>query len=297
VVITARGCPYSCTYCYNYKVKELYKGCSTKHLRFRPVDDVIDEIQAIKDNYPIDFIYFGTDCFTASKKWSLEFAEKYKKLSIPFWCMTRPETTSLEVCQALKSCGCQTMSLGIESGSEELRRALLNRTMTNDDIIKAAAAIRQAGLKLYTFNMMALPEETLEQAYSTMEINQKCKTDYPAVTLFQPYPRTSLTEDAIKKGLFDGDYDKLSKSYYRYSALKNPQRKELENLQKLLSIAVEFPALTSLVKFLIRLPLGSLYLQLNKVHKAYCFFFRITPIKVTFKEFMGLVWQLIKDPS
>ena len=298
LVVTARGCPYACTYCYNNKIKELYKDQSKNFLRFRPVDDVIEEILEIRDNYPLDYVYFGSDCFTASKKWALEFSEKYRqKLNIPFFCTTRPETTTPEVCKALKSANCVTVSMGIESGDEDFRKNLLNRKMTNEQIIKAAGYIHDAGLRLFTFNMLGLPGETLQQALKTLEINQKCKVDYPAVYLFQPFPRTKLAEYAVKNGYFDGNFDQLSKSYYKPTPMKNPDQKKLYRLQKLFWLGTEFPSLTPLIKFLLNLPLAGFFHLFYKMHKAYAYRFRIMPLKLRLNEFFKLVWNYFKDTS
>ena len=296
VVITARGCPYSCTYCYNYKIKELYKNFPVNHLRHRKVDYIIDEILQIRDHYTIEFIYFGTDCFTAKKDWVLEFTEKYRKMvGIPFICSTRPETANPEVCHALKKANCVSIYMGIESGNEELRRDILKRKMTDEKIIAAARYIHEADLKLATFNMMLLPGETVEQALDTMRINQKCRTDYTWVAVFQPYPRTKLADYAMEKGYFDGDFDKLPKSWYRNSALKNPKKKQLERLHKMVSIGVEFPWLTPLIKLGMHLPLTPLYHLIMKIHKAYAYRFRILPLKLNFKEVTSLAWKYLFD--
>ena len=298
VVVTARGCPYACTYCYNYKIKELYKETNRKHLRHRTVDDVIEEITDIKENYPIEYIYFGTDCFTADKSWALEFAEKYReKLGIPFVCSTRPETTNAEVCEALKKANCVSFYMGIESGDEDLRRGILNRKMKNSKIVEASKHIHNAGLKLATFNMMCFPGETIEQALKTMYINQECRTDFTWVAIFQPYPRTHLAENAIKNGYFDGNFDSLPKSWYKHSALKNPKRKQLERLQKLVSIGVEFPWLTPVIKFSLNLPFDALYLFIMKLHKAFAYRFRIMPVKLGAIEVINLSWRYLFDRS
>ena len=298
VVVTARGCPYSCTYCYNYKIKELYKETNKKHLRHRTVDDVIEEITDIKENYPIEYIYFGTDCFTTDKAWTLEFAEKYKaKLGIPFLCSTRPETANDEVCLALKEANCVAFYMGIESGDDTLRREILNRKMHSKKIVEASKYIHNAGLKLATFNMMCFPGETVDQALKTMYINQECKTDYTWVAIFQPYPRTHLAEYAIKNGYFDGNFDNLPKSWYHHSNLNNPQRRQLERLQKLVGIGVEFPWLTPVIKLAIKLPLDTMYLMLMKIHKAYAYRFRIMPVKLGFTEVLKMAWRYFFDRS
>lgn len=294
VLITSRGCPYSCTYCYNYKIKELYNDCGVPHLRLRQVGGVIEEIKRIKAHYPIDLIYFGTDCFTTSEKWVLQFCEQYsQELRIPFTATTRPETTTEASCVALKEAGCTCLLMGFESGNEEIRRNLLNRKMTNESIVEAAEIIHRAGINLYTFNMIALPGETLDQGFDTMKINIKTKTDYTSVTIFQPYPRTKLAEYAIEHNYYDGDYDKLPANAWRKSALINPQRKELQRLRPLIALGVEFPWLTWLIRILVKLPLREFYILIWKIHKMYCYHSRVMPVKFTLKEIIKLSWKYL----
>jgi len=252
----------------------------------------------VRDNFPIELIYFVTDCFTANEKWVLEFCEKYgRELRIPFTASTRPETTSQAGCEALKEAGCVCVMMGIESGNQDIRLNLLNRKMKNERILEAADTIHKAGLNLFTFNMMAFPGETLEQAMDTMRLNIKTKTDYTWVSLFQPYPKTKLGEYAVEKGYFDGDYNKLPESWYRESALKNPQKKELIRLRPLVALGVEFPRLSWMIKYLIKLPLDGFYSLIWKIHKAYCYRYRVMPVKLSLREISKLGWNYLFDRS
>lgn len=294
--MTARGCPYACTYCYNYRLRDLYSGCGVNLLRHRDVGSVIEEIRQVKDNYPVELVYFATDCFTALEKWVFEFCEQYRRsINIPFTATTHPNSTTDSVCQALKEAGCVCLYMGIESGNEEMRQQLLKRRMSNEKILEAAEKIHAAGLYLFTFNMMALPGETVEQAYETMDLNIKAKTDYTWISIFQPYPRTKLADYTVEKGYFDGNYDNVPISWYRNSVLKNPQKKQLERLRTLATLAVEFPRVVRLVKLLVKLPLGGLYHILWKIHKAYCYRFRVMPVKLTLREIISLGWSYIFD--
>jgi len=297
-VHTARGCPYSCTYCYNSKIKDLYRGCGVPHLRFRKVDFVIEECRQIRDNYPVEVIYFGTDSFPVKKDWVLEFAEKYpKEVGVPWICQAHPQNLSLEVCEAMKESGCISVLVGVESGDEQVRRELLNRKMPDEKIIQAADNIHKAGMNLFTYNMMGLPGETIEQAFKTIEINQKCKTDLVSVSLFQPYPSTTLAEIAVEKGYYKNDYDQLTSTWFVKSHLDMPDAKKFERLQKLAPITVEFPWLKPLVKVALNLPLNSVYYLIFRIFKAYCYRFRILPLKLSFRETMKLIWLYFTDKS
>ncbi len=295
-ILTARGCPYSCTYCYNYKMNELYKGCGVKPLRHRSVDKVIEEISYLKENFPFTHVYMTSDCFTWDKKWLFEFCEKYpREIGLQFTATTRAETATKDRCKALKEAGCSCLMMGVETGNEDIRLKLLERKMSNEKILQAADTIHAAGLYLYTFNMVGLPGESLEQAYETMNLNIRAKADYTWVSIFHPYPRTKLGEYAEANGYFDGNYDKIPDSWYRESSLLNPQKKELQRLRPLMPLAVEFPRLAWLVKLLVKLPLHGLYTTLYKLHKAYCYRYRVMPIKLSIKEITRLSWALLFD--
>lgn len=296
VLITARGCPYSCSYCYNYKIKELYKDTPVKHLRHRKVEAVIEEIDRIRADYPLDFIYFGTDCFAARKDWVLEFSEQYRRAGHPpFLCISRPETINPEVCRALKSAGCVTIGIGIEAGDQQLRYELLNRRMSDEQIIKAADEIHRAGLKMFSFNIMGFPGETYEQCLKTMYINQKCRSDMVTIFLFQPYPRTKLADYAVEHGYFSGDYDHLSSSWFLNSPIDNKDKKRIERLLKIAPLGVEFPWLTPVIKFGTRLPLNLFYFIIARLFKSYCYRMRIMPVKIGFRKTLRLILDYVFD--
>jgi hypothetical protein len=101
----------------------------------------------------------------------------------------------------------------------------------------------------------------------------------------------------MEKGYFDGNFDRIPKSWFRNSILRNPKRKQLERLQKLAGIAVEFPWMLSLINFAIKLPLSPLYSQLMKIHKAYCYRYRLMPLRLTFAQILRLCWKYLFDRS
>ena len=76
--MTMRGCPYPCTYCFNHKFNELYRG-KGKILRRRSVDNVIQEVLDVATKYPLELVYFRDDSFNLLPDWIEEFSEKYSK--------------------------------------------------------------------------------------------------------------------------------------------------------------------------------------------------------------------------
>jgi len=101
-----------------------------------------------------------------------------------------------------------------------------------------------------------LPDETLKDAFSTVELNIRIKADYPWCSLFSPFPGTELTDYAFAKGYLSPtfEYEALSKSFFLDSQLELPDISRMQNLQKFFQTAVLWPASFPVVKQLIKLP-------------------------------------------
>ena len=96
-----RGCPYLCTYCFNHKYNQLYRG-KGEVLRWRSVDNVLAEIGEVREHYPLKFVRFLSDNFTNGKAWVAEFADKYgPEVGLPFHCNVRANMVDEKVARDL----------------------------------------------------------------------------------------------------------------------------------------------------------------------------------------------------
>jgi radical SAM superfamily enzyme YgiQ (UPF0313 family) len=207
VFLASKGCPYNCTYCCNHTLKKIY-GSGSKTVRFRSVDSIIEEIKQVLKKYPfIKTINFHDDILFVNRKWSEEFAEKYRRMiNLPFICNARADVTNDAVVNLLKEAGCSLVKFGLESGNEEIRSRVLNRHMTNDQIKKAFALCKKAGLMTLSFNIVGIPGETPGAILDTIKLNASIGVNYMQATVFQPYQGTKLGELCREKNyLGSGD--------------------------------------------------------------------------------------------
>ncbi|MBU0953710.1 MAG: B12-binding domain-containing radical SAM protein [Nanoarchaeota archaeon] len=298
-IISGRGCPFMCTYCFNKQMVDIY-GKDWSKVRKRSVDNIIEEVLMIKEKYPLEFIKFNDDTFImADIKWLQELAEKWpKKIGIPWFCNVRANLVTPEVARLLKKGGCVSTFLAIESGNDEVRNGILKRYMSKDQIRNACKYLREEGIKYGFYNILGLPvENKFEVDMETLLFNIELKPTMAWSSLLTPYPRTWLGEYAKQHGYFDGDYDMIRANNKIESAItfKNKKEKRLvENLHKFFGITVSYPWLLPLTKQLIKLPQNKLFMYILMGWYGYTLKMRMSPIKVTPKRFLRWILAVRK---
>ena len=211
-LIASRGCPFRCTYCLNHKIMKLYKdhGHLPRHyMRRHTVDEIINEIDYLLTHYKrINMFIFDDDIFTFDKKWLYEFSEKYKSITnIGFVCNAHAKIFDNDVAHVLKEAGCRIVKFGLESGSDRIRRGVLNRYMSNRDIEHAFDSAHKYGIHTSAFVMMGLPHEEPEDIFETVELIARVKPGRVRWSLFFPFVGTKAYD--IAKGANLIDFEKM----------------------------------------------------------------------------------------
>jgi len=222
-MMAGRGCPYDCSYCCNPGLKSTFHGLG-KYTRYRPVENVMDEIAALQARYNVKTLNFQDDVFTLQHDWTRRFCAAYRERGFrhPFWVNTRVERVEDEdIVRELAAAGCRGIRVGLESGNEELRRDVLKRKMTNDAIRKTFRVVQKYGLETYTCNMLGLPGETPEMIQETIDFNRELNPTQFQFSVFYPYPMTELHDIVVEKGYYkEGEH---TTSYYdKTSVLELP---------------------------------------------------------------------------
>ncbi len=227
--MSSKGCPYLCSYCINKVLIEKYKG-KGKFLRFRSVENVLNEIKEVLNKYKVKEIEFYDDTFTLDKKRLKEFCERYEKeIRLPFYVNARVNAVTKEDFILLKKAGCVRVSIGIESGDNVIRNEVLKRNQTDEQIIETFKNAKEVGLKTYAFNMIGIPQENYESILKTIELNRKIQPNYVGVSIFNAYKGTELYEYCERNNLLQG---LSSSSYFQSSNVIHP-RFSIKELKKI----------------------------------------------------------------
>ena len=254
--LTTRGCPYACSFCFEPALKKMYQN-KGKYVRRRSVAGAIEEIREVHKTFPFKTVFFDDDTFILDLAWVLDFLREYReKIKLPFICLVRANLLTEPLVQELKASGCKRIFFGVETGNEALRNALLKKHLSNAQIIQAAELLHKHKIRFKTYNMLGLPDETLDTAFETLELNARIKTDYPWCSIFQPYPGTELGHYAVERGYMDAEFDESDiPAYYSKSILTQKKDiRQIMNLQRLFIAGIKFPRLMPLIKRLVTLP-------------------------------------------
>lgn len=238
--ISSRGCPAECTYCVNRTLREMFKGCG-RYFRYQNPETTISQLTELKKKYGATWFKFGDDTFL------LQPIENLKKLSITlkslgilFGCSVRPNTVTEEKVKLVKEMGCVAMSIGVETGNEEIRRKVLNRQISNEQIQKALDIVNKYKIRISTFNMIGLPGETRTNVFETIEFNRGLNVKSANVYIIYPFPgsQISIQNNTQYKGQ-NGKIIPMSDASDFHLSQLSP--KEVEGLKKTFNLYLSLP--------------------------------------------------------
>lgn len=200
--ISSRGCPYACSYC--------DRSVFQRSFRFNSADYLYDHMKHLKTRFGIRHINFYDDQFTLHRGRVEALTERLLKepLGMTFNCAVRAEHIDADLVARMKRSGCWMMSLGIESGDEEL----LAQHRQNPDLDHLAGKIRMihdAGIRTKGLLMIGLPGENEASIRRSMDYVFSLPIDDFNLAKFTPFPGSPLYETVHQQGTFEEDWEKM----------------------------------------------------------------------------------------
>jgi len=203
-IVTGRGCPYSCNFCYRVSA-----------YRFRPVEEVMDEMEYMIDRFKVNSFYFEDDLFMLSHQKMKEFCEAVfnRGLKIKYSCMGRVNTVNPEIAQYMKDSGCISIYYGIESGSQEILDNMSKKT-TLGQIHEAVRLTREQGIYTEYGFIYGEPNDTEQTMIDTTKLIKEISSgEYRPQKIFGcvPFPGSGLYDWCKETGRLKDDqsfYDK-----------------------------------------------------------------------------------------
>jgi len=253
MVFLIRGCPYSCSYCFNKVTRDLYKGLGT-YVRYFSIERSIQEIKEALRIFSHSPVVFNSDLFGMDLRWTDKLLSRYSQITdLPFLLFLRPELVTEKCVKILSKHKCHSVAIGVESGSERIRKRILNRNYSNKELMNVAERLHNNKIKFTTFNMIGIPTETEKEMWETIDINIKMRTDFPRGAVFTPMPGTKIVEIAKEKKYLDCgfSFSDIPHTILSNTILKKMNRDKIRNTLYFFQSAIIFPKHKRIIKRLI----------------------------------------------
>lgn len=212
ITMTARGCPYRCTFCFNNFFARLPGEGAGKYVRRRSVEHVMNELRLAKRRYKLNIIEFFDDVFTLDKKWLQQFLGLYKKeIGVPFQCFTHVNYVDEDIGRWLADAGCFSAQIGVQSMDDEYKRKVARRHETADEVGKTIRIMRQYKIKAKFDHMFGLPGEGIEAQETARRFYAEFPPDNIQTYWTNYFPGTELIRQGLDQGLITaGDVERIN---------------------------------------------------------------------------------------
>ncbi|NLF68186.1 MAG: radical SAM protein [Candidatus Anammoximicrobium sp.] len=192
-VLTNRGCPYSCTYCFEGVVWG-------KSVRYRSAESIFRELQYLAE-HDVRNVLFLADLFTYDRAGVLRLCDLIiaSGLRIRWTCNSRVDTIDEDMLVRMKQAGCWLIAFGIESGSQ----AVLDNVKKDARVADAEQAIRlchRHGVKTWGYFIIGLPGETRQTVRETIDFAKRIPLDVALFHVAMPYAGTEFYFQAVANG-------------------------------------------------------------------------------------------------
>jgi len=226
-VITARGCPYKCSFCSDRK---FWSG----KVRRRSVESVLKELTFLKETYSkIDYVDFVDGTFTYDRKYLEKLCQALieQELNISWRCTARYDTVDRDILKLMRKAGCSALYLGLESGSDQVLKDI-NKNITVKRIVETSKVMQSSGIISVTSVLLGLPSEGKEDIEKTIRVMRELNTDFFDVHTFIPLAGTPLYDSLSQEERDSIDWNRVGYKSWETCFTNNMSLEDLNNYKR-----------------------------------------------------------------
>lgn len=182
-IVTSRGCTAGCIYC----IKHVSYQAG---LRLRSPENIVAEIEMLV-KLGVKYIHMYADLFTANRDQVMGICKLIieRNIKIGFTANSRVDYVDKEMLQMMAKAGCDVLSWGIESASEEILKKARKGTVP-ERARQSVTWAHEAGIRNLGYFIVGLPGETKETIQETIDFSKTLPLDLAIFHIAAPYPGT-----------------------------------------------------------------------------------------------------------
>lgn len=197
-VMTSRSCPYQCTFCAS-------KCIFGDRTRMRSAENVVKELNELKQEFGVNSILFLDDCFTLLPRRVEEICKLMirESLDIGWWIDTRCDNVNEEMLKLMKKAGLKFVVYGVESGSARILRRI-RKNIPIEQVKKAFRITHKIGIDTKANFILGHLGETERDMMESINLAKELKATRTSFYKMIPLPGSLLYTKVLKRGLIKG---------------------------------------------------------------------------------------------
>jgi anaerobic magnesium-protoporphyrin IX monomethyl ester cyclase len=229
VLLTSRGCPYHCTYCFQLP---------NTPVRLRSARHVLGEIIDLAERHDVRDFYVVDDVFNLSRRRSLEIFRLIRDARIGarlyFVNGLRVDRCDAEFIDAMLEAGTVWVTFGIESAHPRVA-ASIKKEIDLDQARETIARVQQSGIVVNVDTMFGFPTETAEEARATLDWLDALPRPslLPYHFNLRGYPGCEVVDQAVAAGMDRAAFLATGQQSYHDLPIGTPSFSRREMLEHL----------------------------------------------------------------
>jgi radical SAM superfamily enzyme YgiQ (UPF0313 family) len=215
-MITSRGCPYQCVYCWFPQTIYGHKW------RYQSAERVVAEMEHLHREYGVREIRVDDDIFELNRDRVMQICRmlQEKGMDLTWSPQCRPDRMDLDLLREMKKAGCSRILYGCESASQEILDKM-KKNIKVEAIENATRWTKEAGIDVHNCFILGFPWDTRETVEKTIRYAYNLNAEFCQFGIATPLPGTRLTDLVEEEGaLVSGDdwsqHDGFSKAAVSY---------------------------------------------------------------------------------
>lgn len=189
-IITSRGCPFKCTFCFQP---------DGQGYRMRDMDKIFEEIDYLINRFDLRYLIIIDELFGVNQKRVEEFCERIKPYNIKWTATFRIPQLAKNI-ELLKEANYHTASLGIESMDDGILKSM-QKKIKRSETEEALRLLYEAGIGIQGILIFGDPAETKESAQNTLDWWMEHIHYDLQLSAIIAYPGTPIFDHGVAKGV------------------------------------------------------------------------------------------------
>ncbi|MBC8413044.1 MAG: radical SAM protein [Nitrospira sp.] len=210
-IITTYGCPHNCLFCATRTI-------SGRGVIYRPVEDVLEEIEFLMDRYNIEDLAVQDDLFLSKRSRITELLQSMidRKYNLTWNSGSSAWDLDDTLLELMKKSGCAQISMSVESGSPHVLKDIIRKPLKLEIIPPLVSKCKELGIDVSANFVIGFPGETWEDLRMSFRFAEECDFDLVHFHVATPLPKTDLYTLAKESGVLPDDFSFLDERFFGF---------------------------------------------------------------------------------